>query len=152
MAFKRKNGPQGLRDWIDIPDSIRGKVTTRTAQILRDKDANLFLACLSTYPECDAIGLDALGIGLSQWPQAKTCMDSYAGIRVRLGVQGTGLFGTVSLVEKLDAMAGRTNLGFTDVGEERPPSAPDVSQTHSGDGFLAATRTLSAVSILCGAQ
>ena len=51
-------------DWIDDAGLDRGKVTSKTAQVLRERIENLFLSRLCTLRKCHAIGMDAVGVRL----------------------------------------------------------------------------------------
>ena len=65
-------------DWIDDPTLDRGKVTVKTAAVLRAHES-VFLACLRPHPEFVELRVDALGAGLFRRHQAATGLGTSAG-------------------------------------------------------------------------
>ena len=131
----------GLRvyvDWIEDPGLDRGKVTTRTAQILRDRMQN----CSSL------VYVHSANATQSAWMPWE--LGYFDGLKPRhvwilplvseydSEFKGQEYLGLYPPVEKLDALAGRMNLGFTDVGETG--SSVPLAKAASGSGIYFTSR------------
>ena len=128
-----KAGLKVYVDWIEDPGLDRGKVTTRTAQVLRER----MQTCTSL------VYVHSPNAAQSVWmPWEVGYFDGFKPGHVWIlplvseydsEFKGQEYLGLYPPIEKLDALAGRPNLGFTNVGA--PGRSVPLAKAASGSGI-----------------
>jgi TIR domain len=120
-------------DWINDPGLDRGRVTSKTAQILRERMQNCSSLVYVHTPNATQSVWMPWELGYFDGLKPRHVWILPVVSEYDSEFKGQEYLGLYPAVEKLDALAGRTNLGFTEVGEER--SSVPLAKAASGSGI-----------------
>lgn len=125
-------------DWMDGPALDRGKVTAQTAQILRDRMQNCSSLVYVHSPNATQSVWMPWELGYFDGLKPRHVWILPMVSEYDSEFKGQEYLGLYPPIEKLDALAGRQNLGFTDVGTEGF-SVP-LAKAASGSGIYFTSR------------
>lgn len=137
-SIMEKMGLKVYVDWIDDSGLDRGKVTAGTAQILRDRMQTCFSLIYVHTPNATQSAWMPWELGYFDGLKPRHVWILPLVSEYDSEFKGQEYLGLYPPVEKLDALAGRANLGFTDVGKER--SSIPLAKAASGDGIYFASK------------
>jgi len=125
-------------DWMNDPALDRGKVTAQTAQILRDRMQNCSSLVYVHSPNATQSVWMPWELGYFDGHKPKHLWILPLVSEYDSEFKGQEYLGLYPPIEKLDALVGRLNLGFTDVGAEG--SSLPLAKAASGPGVYFATK------------
>lgn len=132
-SIVEKLGLKVYVDWMDDPGLDRGKVTAKTAHILRDRMQNCSSLVYVHSPNAtQSVWMPwELGYFDALKPRHVWILPLVSAYDSEF--KGQEYLGLYPPVEKLDALAGRQNLGFTGVGADG--SSVPLAKAASGPGL-----------------